>query len=425
MEIFVAYSGERGRKRRDTLRTLLESHLPEKAPGVTIRVTGDHCLQPRDQWHSKLNDLLDSAHGAVLILTRDTLISGYQHFEASVLTHRHHKDPRDLGLVAVLDGVSVEDLQSHGLFKWLELDRYQQITITDEGWGDRVADAFVDLAKKRQIPPTPMARRANRIKQRLERLRDAREINEATLRSTAKHNLHVTDIERGSLGDACARIAQELVNADSASYCCNALNQFRRENAIGSDEALLFFLNVLAPGWVPQENAQLLHQTLLGERGRRFIALATAHQLIVQLHLALAFEQDFDKRCKEIPLNRPIGEDRVAETKAVLLDRFCPDCRKDDELNRRLAIREQHREPVVLLCQEAPSEQYIRDMGSVLPVVTLFFMTGASPLPTPVKSLAALDSIKEEEICDNFQFAKEQFGRPEAGPRCNADLRRP
>lgn len=398
VEIFIAYSGASGRVRRDAVFELLESKLAILSPDVRIRLTGDHDLRTRDLWHDELCNMLYSAHGAVLILTPETLERGYQKVEASVLSTRRALKRENLELVAVFDGVEREDVDRDPVLKWLELNRYQQVYASDHDWEHKLVSAFSDLVKAKALPTTPKQQRARWIIQKLLALQKANQVDEASLRDVAQTTLDIDDIHQGDFNDAAGKIAVALVQTHNAEQCCRTLTKLKDSHAIHDNSALRALLDLLSPGWVPEGNANKLRRIIFGEELRRYAVIGAQRELLIGLHIARAQEQSYDGRTKEIHLANPIGEDPIAEAEEHLKQELCPETLSQEDLGKLMEKFEDMRIPIIAVSKAQLSRQLVTNFKNRLPIVTLLFVVRPDGIPPWVAETASLRCAQEEEI---------------------------
>jgi TIR domain len=384
-----------------------------EAKGIEFRLDQID-LQGGDSWRQKIYRWMAEAHGAVLLLSREALESGFVPIEASILAWRAFLQ-KDFVFVPVLVGdVTPEDLDG-GIFDQLLLREYHLVRAeSPEQVAQKVIESLQRLVRTAR-PRTPLQHLEAGIVKYMEEGR-ATEADMYELGAT-----HLGWEGPPPLGGMtlCERFARDLLSADiSTAYdVLLELKKYRHMNNAAS------VLDIIVPFWVSEDAARPIAQyatdCLLN---KPVISLNGSDPWTARTYISRSCYQSYENNIPICEIEPPQRSATSADVKEQVFKymrkRKLAGPRDPDSLKKFIRRHRDRRIPVFLLFTTwTPDAELLGELITEFETVVFFVLTGdrppilLAPLREQVHHLTALDREREEEALNDYSVVESQLRR--------------
>lgn len=407
IKIFISHSTktELGQKFLDAVKGELKKNFE-----LHLDQTG---LQVGDDWRAKIYEWMDEAHGAVLLLTPEALKSKFVQIETSVLSWRSFRQP-DFVFVPVLIGdVKPKDLKK-GIFGELALTAVQSVSLDDPAAvAKKVAKALRDRLKDIDRPRTAFEILEYVVVKRLMEGNNTK----ADLREVGVSKLGWDKQRLDAKTDYFEKFAQDILEAETLTAFA-AVEQLRDRGMKNASE----LLNLVAPGWVVQEEAKPVVYLAMKDGSKRAVGLNGTGRWAVTAYISRACFKPLAHGQRVCMLTSPKTPDVLSEFKQQIIKQFTPTGPFAEETDVNAVIRLieniSQKQPVFVVFppDSLPDAKLLEGLRGVFRTVTFFILTGDQP-PAKLRSirekielLKPLDRKRESNTRDEYRRLSENFG---------------
>ncbi len=371
--IFVSHS-----TRQPETAAVLDAVRSALAPDFEVKLDRAG-LQAGDLWQDRLYEWMDGAHGAVLLLSREALISNFVRIELSVLSWRACRE-HDFRLIPVLlEDVMPGDLDVAGVAE-LRLARWQAVRGAGKdaaAIATEVAGAFADL---RGLPPRPCAEEA------------LRESLAGLLRASGASSDTLEKIAETAYGAIPSSARGDRTLALTALILGGSLEQAGRAARLLADYADVAKARaafaLASPSWVRRDAARPIAERALGDPAARVVCVNAGREFTVRSYVLRASGRKPDRCWPLFSLSGRFFADPVEEARTELANAYCERLAYDgpDRAERfaaALSRWEAAEQPVFAFFPPtaAVDAALLARLRSAFPTITFFLLAGEPPRP--------------------------------------------
>jgi TIR domain-containing protein len=371
-------------------------------------------LQVGDDWRQKIYEWMDEAHGAVLLLTPEALKSRFVQIETSILSWRSFRQPEFAFVPVLMGAVKPEDMKK-GIFGELALSMVQAISLDDPAaLAKKVSRALQNRLKEIGRPRTAFEVLKDLIVKQLigggNTKQDLREVGISKL-NWGKNRFSAST-------DYYEKFAQDLLKAEtlSAFAAIEQLSELGMKNAMD-------LLDLVAPGWVGQEEAKPVAYLAMKEDSKRAIGLNGKGRWAMTAYISRACFKSLKHNLPVCELTAPKTGDVLGDYKQQIIDCFTIKgayAEESDRLEVKNQIEERSRKKPVFVVfppNLLPDALLLEGLRKEFRTVTFFILTGDEPLAKlhaireKVDLLTPLDRAREASTRVQYSELSQSFNK--------------
>jgi hypothetical protein len=406
IKIFISHSTKT--EQGEEFLSAVEKEL-KKSFEVCLDRTG---LQGGDDWRAKIYEWMDEAHGAVLLLTPEALKSKFVQIETSILIWRSFRQPDFVFLPVLIGDVKPKDLKKD-IYGELALSGVQAVSLDDAAAvAKKVARALQTRLRDVDKPRTAFELLKYIIVKRLveggNTKTDLREVGISKLKwDKRQFNAKTNFFEK---------FAQDILEAETltAFAAVEQLSERGMKNA-------LELLDLVAPGWVAQEEAKPVAHVAMKEDSKRMIGLNGMGRWAVTAYISRACFKSLAHGLRVCVLTPPKTPNVLGEFKQQIIDYFTPRGPYAEEKDG-LAVKEiienlSRKQPVFVVFppDSLPDSKLLSGLRQEFTTITFFILTGDEPpaklrsIQEQVELLKPLDRARESSTRVEYQQLSQSF----------------